>query len=133
MLRPTTSAMTPTSLHLVQQMDGTSGSSTSLRTARHQHPGPGLLHSIQSLQDRTTLNTVDELIVEVKRAFDEQDSDTLGRVWTTYQAVLEQIMLAKGDDTFKLPHLHKETRARCGGSIPRALPCRDAAWVAAQP
>ena len=72
-------------------------------------------------------------IVEVKRVFDEQDSATLGRVWTTYQAVLEQIMLAKGDNTFKLPHLHKETRARRGGSIARALPCSNAAWVAAQP
>ena len=93
----------------------------------------GFFNSIQSLQDRTTLNTVDELIVEVKRVFDEQDSATLGRVWTTYQAVLEQIMLAKGDNTFKLPHLHKETRARRGGSIARALPCSNAAWVAAQP
>ena len=44
----------------------------------------GFFNSIQSLQDRTTLNTVDELIVEVKRVFDEQDSATLGRVWTTY-------------------------------------------------
>ena len=134
MLRPITSAMTPTSWLLVQQMGGTSGSSTSLQTA----PTPNILdlgffNSIQSLQDRTTLNTVDELIVEVKRVFDEQDSATLGRVWTTYQAVLEQIMLAKGDNTFKLPHLHKETRARRGGSIARALPCSNAAWVAAQP
>ncbi|CAM9963095.1 unnamed protein product, partial [Ascophyllum nodosum] len=68
----------------------------------------GFFNSIQSLQDRTTLNTVDELIEEVGRVFAAQDVAVLGRVWTTYQAVLEQIMLAKGDNTFKLPHLHKQ-------------------------
>ena len=58
----------------------------------------GFFNSIQSLQDRTTLNTVDELIDEVGRVFAAQDVAVLGRVWTTYQAVLEQIMLAKGDN-----------------------------------
>ncbi|CAM9858498.1 unnamed protein product, partial [Ascophyllum nodosum] len=61
-------------------------------------------NSIQSLQDRTTLRTVDELIEEVRRVFAAQESAALGRVWTTYQAVLQEIMLAKGDNTFKLPH-----------------------------
>ena len=63
--------------------------------------------------------------------FDEQDSATLGRVWTTYQAVLEQIMLAKGDNTFKLPHLQKATNGRRGATIERALPVSQAAWDAA--
>ncbi|CAM9375651.1 unnamed protein product [Laminaria digitata] len=85
----------------------------------------------QSLQDRTTLNTVDELIEEVGRVFAAQDAAVLGRVWTTYQAVLEQIMLAKGDNTFKLPRLHKQTAARRGASIVRALPCNEEAWLKA--
>ena len=55
----------------------------------------------------------------------------LGKVWTTYQAVLEQIMLAKGDNTFKLPHLRKATNSRRGWSIVRALPVSQAAWDAA--
>ncbi|CAN0327201.1 unnamed protein product, partial [Ascophyllum nodosum] len=62
----------------------------------------GFFNSIQSLQDRTTLNTVDELIEEVKRVFTAQESEALGRVWTTYQSVLEKIMLAKGDNDFKM-------------------------------
>ena len=90
----------------------------------------GFFNSIQSLQDRTTLNRVDELIVEVKRVFDAQDSATFGRVWTTYQAVLEQMTISKGDNTLKLPHLHKETSARRGASISRALPCSDEVWIA---
>ena len=91
----------------------------------------GFFNSIQSLQDRTTLNTVDELIEEVGRVFAAQDVAVLGRVWTTYQAVLEQIMLAKGDNTFKLPHLHKQTAARRGASIVQALPCSEEAWLKA--
>ena len=91
----------------------------------------GFFNSIQSLQDRTTLNTVDELIEEVKRVFDAQEPATLAKVWTTYQAVLEQIMLAKGDKTFKLPHLCKATNSHRGSSIVRALPVSQAAWNAA--
>lgn len=50
-----------------------------------------------------------ELNAEIMQLFAVQDSGTLGRVWTAYQAVLQDIMLAKGDNIFKLPHLHKET------------------------
>ena len=87
-------------------------------------------NSIQSLQNRTPFNTVDKLVVEVKRVFNVQDSDTLGRGWTTYQAVLKRTMLAKGDSTFKSPNPHKQTRARRGASAARALHCSDEAWVA---
>lgn len=45
-------------------------------------------NSIQSLHDRTTLNTGDELETEVKRAFSAQDPAVLGKVRTTYRAVL---------------------------------------------
>ena len=58
MPRPTTSAMTPTSWLLVQQMGGTSGSSTSLQTAPTLNIlDLGFFNSIQSLQDRTTRYT----------------------------------------------------------------------------
>ena len=40
----------------------------------------GFFNSIQSLQDRTTLNTVDELVNEVKRAFSAPDPVVLDRV-----------------------------------------------------
>ena len=62
-----------------------------------------------------------ELIEEVKRVFIAQESEALGRVWTTYQSVLEQIMLAKGDNDLKMPHLHKKTANRRGAPIPRGL------------
>ncbi|CAN0166365.1 unnamed protein product [Laminaria digitata] len=92
----------------------------------------GFFNSIQSLQDRTTPRTIDDLIAEVKTAFDAQTTEKLGAVWTTLQSILQEIMLAKGDNTFKLPHLKKATTERRGGSIPMELPCSQEAWEAAQ-
>lgn len=89
----------------------------------------GFFNSIQSLQDRTTPRTVDELVAEVKRAFNEQAPATLGKVWTTLQAVLQEIMLAKGDNTFKLPHSKKDKAEK---ALSRELPCSPEAWTAAQ-
>lgn len=76
----------------------------------------GYFNSIQSLQeeDQTEPRIIDELIAEVKRAFEAQTPEKLGRVWTTLQAVLEQIMSAKGNSIFKLPGEHKQAAARRG-------------------
>lgn len=92
----------------------------------------GFFNSVQSLQDRTTPTTVDELVAEVERAFWAQKSEVLGRVWTTLQSVLQEIMLAKGDNTFKLPHLRKQTAARRDEALPAGLPCSVEAWEASQ-
>ena len=81
----------------------------------------GFFNSIQALQDHTTLNTVDEVIAEVRRVFEQQEPAVIGMVWTTYQSVLQEIMLAKGDNTFKLHHLHKQTAERRGAPIGMAL------------
>ena len=35
-------------------------------------------NSIQALQDQTTLNTVDEVIAEVRRVFEQQETAVLG-------------------------------------------------------
>ncbi|CAN0514412.1 unnamed protein product, partial [Ectocarpus sp. 12 AP-2014] len=88
----------------------------------------GFFNSIQSLQDRTTPTTVDELVAEVQRAFWAQKSETLDRVWTTLQSILQEVMLARGDNTFKLPHLHKQTAACRNEAIPLELPCSQEAW-----
>ncbi|CAB1108292.1 unnamed protein product [Ectocarpus sp. CCAP 1310/34] len=82
----------------------------------------GFFNAIQSLQDRTTPRTVDEFIIEVKRAFEEQSPSTLDKVWESLQAILQEIILAKGDNTIKLPHLKKDKAANSGRSIPKELP-----------
>ena len=92
----------------------------------------GFFNSIQSLQDSTTPRTIDDLIAEVRTAFAAQTSEKLGAVWTTIQSILQEIMLAKGDNNFKLPHLKKAAAAGRGVSIPMELPCSQEAWEAAQ-
>ena len=92
----------------------------------------GFFNSIQSLQDRTTPRAIGDLIAEVNTAFNAQGPEKLGAVWTTIQSILQEIMLAKGDNNFKLPHLKKATAAGRGVSIPMELPCSQEAWEAAQ-
>lgn len=41
-------------------------------------------------------------------------------------------MLAKGDNTFKLPHKHKLTAQRLRAAIPADMVCSVEAWEAAQ-
>eukprot|EP00903_Cladosiphon_okamuranus_P017611 g16221.t1 len=94
--------------------------------------GLGFFNSIQSLQDRTTPTTVDELVAEEDRAFWAQKPETLDRVWTTLQSVLQEIMLARGDNTFKPPHLRKQTAARRNEALPAELPCSQEAWDKSQ-
>ena len=77
----------------------------------------GFFNSIQSLQDRTTLSTVNEMIAEIRRAIAAQKPETLGKMWTTLQAVLQDIMLAKSDNTFKLPHVGKDEAVRVYGMV----------------
>lgn len=92
----------------------------------------GFFSSIQALQDRTTPRTVNDLIAEIKRAFAEQESAILGRGWTSLQAISQEMMLAKGDNTFRLSYLKKQTNKRRGTPLPRELPCSPEPWEAAQ-
>ena len=75
---------------------------------------------------------VNELIGEVKRVFQDQESAALGRVWTTYQTVLQENMLAKVDNTFNMPHLHKQPAERRGVPVGSALSVSNETWVAAK-
>lgn len=74
---------------------------------------------------------MDELIAEVKRAFDAQQLATLGKVWTTLQAILQEIKLARGDNTFNLLPLKKDTAAHARTYLSREFACSPEAWAAA--
>lgn len=82
-------------------------------------------NAIQSLQDRSTPRTIDKLIASVNVAINAQTLEQLGMVWTNLKIIL-YIMLAQGDNTFKIPHL-KATTQRRGGSVPIELPCSQEA------
>ena len=53
----------------------------------------------------------------------------LGKVWTSLQASMEQILLCGGDNTYKLPHLGKDKAARSGAPIPRRLEISEESWT----
>ena len=91
----------------------------------------GFFNSIQSLQNRTTPRMIDEPINAVNVAFAAQTSEQLGKVWTTLQSILQEIMLAKSDNAFKIPHL-KATTERRGRTIRMELLCSEEAWESAQ-
>ena len=65
---------------------------------------------------------MDELNAEVKRAFEEQSPATLGKVWVSFQAILQEIIIGKGNNIFKLPHLKKDNAASSGSPIPKEMP-----------
>eukprot|EP00903_Cladosiphon_okamuranus_P012249 g11487.t1 len=89
----------------------------------------GFFASIQSLQDRTRARTIDDLLREVEVAWAATDTAKLGKVWTSLQACMEQILLCGGDNTYKVPHLKKDAAARAGTPIPRQYPVSDEAWM----
>ena len=65
----------------------------------------------------------------------QQHPRTVSKCWRMYLSKKEagevEVMLARGDNTFKLPHLRKATAARRGTPIPTELPCSREAWEAA--
>eukprot|EP00904_Undaria_pinnatifida_P012483 jgi/Undpi1/8365/HiC_scaffold_25.g10833.m1 len=89
----------------------------------------GFFASIQSLQDRTRAKTIDDFFREVETAWAAADPAKLGKVWTSLQACMEQTLLYEGDNTYKLPHLKKDTAARAGTTIERRYPVSDEAWL----
>lgn len=130
----TVSTMTRTPGRHAQVEGGISSSSINLPTAQTQTHvlDRGFFNSIHSLQDQTTPGTVGDLVAEVKRTFWAQKSENLDRVWLTLQTILQEIMLSRGDSTFKLQHATKQTAARNGQSLPKEPPCSVEAWKTAQ-
>eukprot|EP00903_Cladosiphon_okamuranus_P012797 g11961.t1 len=89
----------------------------------------GFFASIQSLQDRCKPRTIDDLVGEVRTAWEKASPDKLGKVWTSLQACLEQTLLCGGDNTYKVPHLSKDKAARAGTPIPRRYQISEDAWI----
>ncbi|CAN0382334.1 unnamed protein product, partial [Ascophyllum nodosum] len=81
-----------------------------------------------SLQDRTTPRNIGDFVKAVKDGWNDDLPDVLNRVWLSLQACLEQIMLAGGDNDYKISHLRKG-RLQNAGTLPWSLECSEEAWV----
>jgi hypothetical protein len=56
--------------------------------------------------------TIDGLIASCQRAWEQYDPKLLYRIWSTHQAVCDEILKARGDNDYKLPHMGKAAMER---------------------
>ncbi|ETV92040.1 hypothetical protein H310_13565 [Aphanomyces invadans] len=64
----------------------------------------GFFAAVQSLQQKKSAKTIDDLVANVGQAFDEYPMESLGRTFLSLQACLVEAMSLFGDNAYKLPH-----------------------------
>ena len=90
----------------------------------------GFFNSIQSIQYKENPQTIDELIASVEDAYWSEPIYTTDFIFLTLMQTMEQTMLAKGKNNYKLQHMGKERLLR-SGELPRTIRCSDEAIEAA--
>jgi hypothetical protein len=90
----------------------------------------GFFNSIQSLQDRTTPRTEEQLIAEVERAYWASSPEILNKTFLTLQYMMEHIMKHEGKNDFRLGHIKKDALLRAN-DLPVSLSCDPATYVGA--
>jgi hypothetical protein len=75
---------------------------------------------------KTSVYIIDSLIAAVEESFRDMEVKTLEKCFLTLQAVMEQIMLAKGGNDYSLPHVKKKHFS--DGRFPSSLPCSNKAF-----
>ena len=68
---------------------------------------------------------VDGLIEQVEEAYQEFEPRKIEKGFVTLQAVLEEIILSNGDNSFRIPHIKKESHLREHGQLPWQLRASD--------
>ena len=74
----------------------------------------GFFNSIQSLHYRKLCRTYEELQKNVCDAFANYKVSTLSDLWLTLQAIYNEVIKAKGNNNYKLPHLKEEALRKQG-------------------
>lgn len=83
----------------------------------------GFFASIQALQHKKRAATVEELLRNVREAFDDLHFTKLDRVFMTLQLVLGEILANGGSNRFKIPHKQKNTLVGRNGLLPTVVAC----------
>ena len=68
----------------------------------------GFFNSLKTLQERRVFQNMEDLIDSVGTAFEELPELKLRNIFFTLQKVHEQIILHRGDNDFKVPHMREE-------------------------
>ncbi|KAF0711552.1 hypothetical protein AaE_012209 [Aphanomyces astaci] len=74
----------------------------------------GFFTSIQALQHRTAVTSIDKLVAAVQEALVELDWRVLDKTFVTLHKVLGESLKIGGDNSYKLPHQHKDKMAKVG-------------------
>ncbi|XP_057808982.1 uncharacterized protein LOC131023458 [Salvia miltiorrhiza] len=80
----------------------------------------GFFRAIQSLKDQKPVKDVGELIKNVQDAYNEYPPQKINHVFLTFQSCYQEIIKAKGDNNYKIPHMNKERLERIG-MLPDAI------------
>ena len=78
-------------------------------------------NSIQSIQYRESPANVDELIKSVVDAFWSEPVETTENVFLTLQKVMDLVMIEKGDNKYKMPHMKKNEMRRTEENMPLTI------------
>jgi hypothetical protein len=79
-----------------------------------------MVRALQSLMDRLSPKTIDDLVRDVTRLFYAQRNDALDNVFLSLQQSMLGILEAKGDNTTPLKHMGK-AKLRKEGKLPNSL------------
>ncbi|MCH90256.1 transposase [Trifolium medium] len=82
----------------------------------------GFFSSIQSIQEKITTKTIDELVQAVETAFEIFEVDTSNRIFLTLQTCMVEIMKRKGSNQYDIPHIKKTVLQR-QGQLPTQIKC----------
>lgn len=87
----------------------------------------GFFASIQALQQKKTMHSIDDVVKAVQDAYYEIRRDTLDDTFVTLMSVMEQILLSKGCNKFDIPHINKQQRRKNGERLD-SLVCSEIAY-----
>ncbi|ETW04714.1 hypothetical protein H310_03867 [Aphanomyces invadans] len=78
----------------------------------------GFFSSLQTLQHKLVSRSLDDVIHATLAAFELSGGHTLANVFLTLQAVMRVMLENNGGNTFRLPHLRKDSLRRVGALMP---------------
>ncbi|KAL6563295.1 hypothetical protein OROHE_005882 [Orobanche hederae] len=74
----------------------------------------GFFRAIDSLKDQKASRNLKELLGHVQEAYDELHAQTLNKVWLSLQCVMQQILICRGSNNFRLVHIGKDRLLKQG-------------------
>ena len=68
----------------------------------------GFFNSIQSLQQRERCTSIDGLVENTKKVFEEEPWEVLDRVFVTLQGCMHCILERESGNNYNIPHMKKD-------------------------